>query len=99
MGRIMSLLSRKLPYDLLLTQWSQALNPVLANPITNPGILTDVALVAGTNVINHLLGQVQQGWFIVDTQQAATIHRNAPFNASTLSLFSSAPCTVSIAVF
>lgn len=80
-------------------KWASILNPVLANPMTNMSILENIKLTTGTNVINHLLGQVQQGWVIIDIQGAATIYRNAPFNSTTLSLSSSADVTVSLGVF
>ncbi len=87
------------PFQLMQSQWSSQLNPVLANPMTNLTILKDVSLVAGTNVINHTLGKTQQGWILTDRQGSATIYRNAPFNSKTLSLSVSAPVICSIGVF
>lgn len=92
-------LSRKLPWELANPLWAAELNPVLANPATNPTILKSVVLSTGTNVINHLLGRTQQGWFLVDRQGTGDIYRNGPFNNLTLSLHSSASVTVNIAVF
>lgn len=93
------LLSTNLPLNLLETKWASILNPIISNPMTNMAILKDVSLVTGTNIINHLLQQMQLGWIITDIQGAATIYRNAAFNDLTLSLHSSAPVTVSIGVF
>jgi len=84
---------------LLETDWSSKLNPLLANPLNNVSILKDIALVTGANVINHKLGKMQQGYFLVDQQAAANIYRSEPFTSTTLTLTSSAPATVSIGVF
>lgn len=84
---------------LMQSNWSSQLNPILANPLTNPTILKGINLVSGANVINHLLQQTQQGWFITDINAASTIYRSAAFNNLTLTLTSSAACTVNIAVF
>ncbi len=84
---------------LLQNRWSSQLNPVLANPLTNPTILKNIALVSGANVINHKLGQTMQGWFVTDINASATVYRSAPFNDLTLTLTASAPCTISLGVF
>ncbi len=87
--------------DLMLmqTKWASVINPVLKNPTTDLTILSNVALTSGDNVINTTLGQTQQGWVILDITAAATIYRSAPLNDKTLTLHSSAPCTVTIGVF
>lgn len=87
------------PFQLMQASWSAQLNPVLSNPVTGMQILKDIALIAGTNAINHKLGETQQGWIIVDLQGAVIPYRNAPFNNKTLSLFASGPVTCSIGVF
>lgn len=87
------------PFQLMQSSWSSQLNPVLSNPMTNMLILSNLKLVTGTNTINHLLNQTQQGWVITDLQGAVTPYRNAPFNSKTLSLYASAPVTCSIGVF
>ena len=94
-------LSTRLPFDQLLTKWSSELNPLLANPLNNSQILENVVLIDGTNVINHKLGRVMQGWFIIDQNAAASIYRvpTSPFNNLTLTLSSSAAVTVNIGVF
>jgi hypothetical protein len=84
---------------LMQSSWASQLNPVLKNPLTNPSLLSGISLVSGTNVINHHLGSTPVGWFITDTNAAATIYRSQPFNSTTLTLTSSAPCVVSLAVF
>lgn len=89
-----------LSLPLTQTRWASILNPFIANPINSILILQGVQLNNGApTVINHLLGQMQQGWFILDINNAATIYRSAPFNAKTLTLFSNASCTVNIGVF
>ena len=88
-----------LPLSLLQTQWKAQLDPVLANPCTNMSILKNVSLINGVTVINHKLGQTQQGWIITDQQGAASIYRSTPFNKLTLTLTSSAAVVVNIGVF
>lgn len=75
------------------------MDPITANPLNNVIILKNINLVIGNNVINHLLGQVQQGWFQVDAQGPAVIYRSAPYNSTTLQLNSSAAVTISLGVY
>lgn len=84
---------------LMQTKWAAELNPVLANPATNPSLLTGIKLINGVTVINHKLGQKMQGWAVVDVDGAATIYRSAPLNNLTLTLTSSAAVTVALEVF
>lgn len=93
------MLSPKLPWELANPRWASELNPVLSNPLNNVRVLQNVQLASGTNVINHGLGQTQQGWFLTDIQGAAVIYRNANFNSTTLSLHSDASVVVSIGVY
>lgn len=92
-------LSTRLTFPQMLTTWSSQLNPLLASPISSASVLSNIYLIDGVTVINHLLGRTQQGWFIVDVNGAATIYRSAPFNSKTLTLTSSAAVTVSLGVF
>jgi hypothetical protein len=92
-------LPQKLPLDLMQTRWASILNPLIANALNDIQILSNVALIDGTNVLNHSLGRPQQGWFLTDIQGASIIYRSAPFNSTTLTLVSSAAVTVSIGVF
>jgi hypothetical protein len=85
--------------QMLQTQWASQLNPVLANPLTDPLIIKNVSLASGANVINHKLQRMQQGWILSDITASATIYRSQPFNDLTLTLTSSAPCTVSLVVY
>lgn len=85
--------------SLMQTKWKAQIDPILADPLSDASILTNVSLIDGSNVINHLLGRKQQGWFLVDQQGVASIYRSAPFNNLTLTLTSSAAVVVSIGVF
>jgi hypothetical protein len=89
----------KLTFDQLTTRWKSILDPVLSNSLNNCSILSNIPLVVGSNTINHKLGQMQQGWFIVDINGVASIYRSAPFNDLTLTLTSNAAVTVSLGVF
>jgi hypothetical protein len=84
---------------MLQSSWRAIINPVLSNPLTNPRIIAGVKLVSGTNVINHQLQAMQQGWVIADTTAAATIYRSQPFNDLTLTLVASAPTVVTLVVY
>jgi hypothetical protein len=92
-------LPQKLSLDMLQTRWASQLNPLLANPLNNMSTLKDIKLTTGVNVINTLLGRMQQGWVIVDKQGPADVYRSAPFNDLTLTLTSSANVTISIGVY
>lgn len=83
----------------MTTRWKSLLDPVLKNPLNSVRFLPNVELKTGVNRINHLLQQLQQGWFLTDIQGAAQIYRSAPFNATTLTLTSDADVTVSIGVY
>ena len=86
-------------FQKLQTQWRALLNPILANPVTNPRLLTNIPLQSGNTVINTGLAAIQQGWIITDINSAAIIYRSAPYNDVTLTLNSSAPCVVSLMVY
>jgi hypothetical protein len=97
----MANLPLKLDLPQMQVQWAAALNPVIANPVTNGLQLTGIALINGTTVINHKLSRKMQGWFITDIDGVASIYKpkTSPFNATTLTLVSSAAVTVSIWVY
>lgn len=84
---------------LMQTKWASMLNPLLNKPLSTSGILKSIALTTGTNVINHKLGRVQQGWIIADIDGAAQIYRSEPFNDKQLTVVTSAPCIVTLIVF
>lgn len=97
----MANLPLRLELSQMQSQWAAALNPVIANPITNGIQLTGVKLVNGTTIINHLLSQKMRGWFYTDIDGAATLYKpnTAPFNDKTLTLVSSAAVTVNLWVY
>lgn len=83
----------------LETRWKSQLDPLISNPINGVSILKGITLINGVSVINHMLGRVQQGWFITDISGNAQIFRSAPFNSLTLTLTSNAAVTVDIGVY
>ncbi len=89
-------------FQLMQSRWASIINPVVNNPLNNASILADVQLVAGTNIINHLLSRKLQGWSVVRINAAATIYDAQDSNTTpnqTLVLISSAPCKISLEVF
>lgn len=87
-------------FQLLQSQWAQALNPLLVNPLTLGLQLQPVSLAATTPLtINHLLGRVQQGYFITSQNASANIWQTQPFNNKTLTLEASAIVTISLWVY
>jgi hypothetical protein len=98
----MGLLSTKLPFNLMLTQWSNLLNPLLSSPTATPRLLSGVSVVMGKNTINHGLGQKLQGYVVVLNSADATFYDMQSVNASTqktLILVASAAATISLLVF
>lgn len=96
----MAQLSTKLPWELAQTKWAATLNPVIALPILNGVLLTDIVLAANEPLaINHMLQRKQQGWMITDLTSNAAVWRTVAFNALTLTLEASANVTISIWVF
>ncbi len=92
-------LSPKLPWDLANPKWAAALNPLLALPLVN-GSMVSASLAATTpQAINHLLGRMPQGWFLVDNTANAVVWRTQPFNATSLTLEASVTTTVNLWVF
>ncbi len=85
--------------QMLQSQWSAILNPIISNPLTNPRILKNISLINGVTVVPHGLQEQMQGWFIADVNASAIIYRSAPMNSLTLTLTSSAACLVTIAVY
>lgn len=86
-------------FILMQSNWASQIDPIITNPLNKANILNNVALANGVTVINHLLGRMMQGWFIVDITGAATIYRSAAMNNLTLTLTSNAAVTVNIGVF
>jgi hypothetical protein len=98
----MAQLSNKLPFAQMITKWAATLNPFLANPSLQSQIIPNVALVSGTNTINHGLGRNLVGWRIIRQSAVASLYDDQNSNtmpALTLQLVSNAAVTVSIEVF
>ena len=102
-GKYMNLLPKQLPLDRMQSIWKSIIDPLLSNPTNSKSILKNIALVTGTNVINHKLGTPLQGWTpiryhgawaqIYDTQDANQMPQ------LTLVLVASAPVTIDLEVF
>lgn len=95
----MSSLPLRLPWDTAQDRWSTILTPALTSKIGQGHQLDNIALINGTTVINHKLGRKMQGYMIADQNAAASIYRSAALNDLTLTLTSSAACTVAIWVY
>lgn len=99
LGGSMSL-QQKLPIELLVTQWAQKLDPVLANPIMKGQAIKTILLDANVaKTIPTGLGRMQQGWFLIDNMANCNVWRTQEFNAQNLTLESSVDTTISIWVF
>lgn len=95
-------LSPKLPWDLANTKWAATLNPLLANPINNGLILSNLKLTSGANTINHFLNRPLQGYFVVLNSASTTFYDSQATNQRpdlTLILNASGATTVSLYVF
>lgn len=83
---------------MLQTVWKAAISPAIASDIVQ-GQIIRAKLTAGNTTFNHLLSRQMVGWYIVDVDAATEIYRSGPLNDQTLTLNSSAPCSVSVWVF
>lgn len=98
----MPILPKQLTLDQLQTKWPAIIDPILKNPASNPSILKNISLVTGSNVINHLLGQPLQGWYMTRIRSLASIYDTQDTNPTpqlTLVLVSSADVIIDLAVF
>lgn len=87
---------------LMQTTWSSAINPILANPLSNSIVLKNIPLVIGINVINHKLGRKLQGWILTRQRGAAIIYDTQDANNMqnlTLQLNSNVAVIVDLVVF
>jgi hypothetical protein len=97
-----SSLPQQLDWNMAQNRWASILNPVVNSPIVNGRMLTNVALINGTTIVNHGLGRTLQGWIIAGINGAATIYDNQTTNQLkdlTLSLTSNAAVIAQIWVF
>lgn len=98
----MEKLSPKLDWSLANPKWAATLNPVLANPLLRGQQIDGIVLFSGTPyTFSHQLGQLPQGWFVVDSNAAANIYRPSgyPWSQSIITLKSDADVTISIWVY
>lgn len=88
-------------FGLMQNKWGGILNPIIANPIVNGGILKDVQLQVGSNTINHRQGHKLNGYLVVGMKDAyAEIYSTqSPQPTLTLVLNASAATTVDLYVF
>jgi hypothetical protein len=85
--------------NLFQSKLKSTLDPLLSNLLTQGILLTNVDLASGATTINHLLGRKMVGYVVTDLDADASIYRSQPLNDKTLTLTSSAACTVSLWVF
>lgn len=96
------MLPQKLDLPKMQTTWASALDPLIANPLTQGQLLPNQVLINGTTVINHRLGRKLVGWFVVGINSTAAIYDNQATNQTpqlTLSLTSNASVTINLWVF
>ncbi len=86
-------------FQMMQSQWSAQIDPVLNLPQVKGLLLKDIVLSNGITIINHRLDRKQQGWIVTDINGAATIYRSQLFNEKTLTLTSDAAVTVSLWVY
>lgn len=89
-------------FGMFQDKWASILDPVLKNAATDPVILKNVQLTAGSNNVNHLLGHRLTGWQVIRQRSAATFYDTQDTNptpAQTLALNASANCLVDLIVF
>ncbi len=89
----------RLPWDKAQDRWATILTPTLTSQIGQGHLISNVALINGVTVINHLLGRKQQGYMISDQDGVASIYRSAPLNDKTLTLTSNAAVVVALWVY
>jgi hypothetical protein len=91
-----------LPKDQMESVWASQIEPVIGRAQNNSNILQNVALAAGTNVINHKLGRKLQGWKPTRLRSSAIVYDQQDSNPTpqlTLILVSSADVIADIEVF
>ncbi len=98
----MANLAQQLTLSDMQTKWASQLNPIIANPLNNASVLQNISLIAGTNVINHKLGQKLQGWFTTRVRSSVQLYDQQDSNQTpqlTLVLVASAPAIIDLGVF
>lgn len=96
----MANLPRNLPWEKANQLWASAIDPVLANLLVQGNIISGIVFVANTpQTLNHLLGKIQTGYWLIDQTAAGLIYRTQPLNSKTITLESNANLTCSIWCF
>lgn len=96
------MLPQKLDLAKMQTIWASQLDPIISNPTVNNIVLKSITLTTGTNVINHKLGRVLQGWKPTRIRASATFYDLQDSNQTpqlTLILVSSANVIIDLEVF
>lgn len=96
------MLPRRLNLSQTQDTWAQALDPIISNPLINGTLLKNVALVSGTNVINHKLSRSLVGWIPTRVRTSATFYDAQDQNQTpqlTLVLIASADSNIDLWVF
>jgi hypothetical protein len=78
------------------------LNPIQANPMSSGIIVDGIVLASGSNVIQHTLGRILQGYIVILKSANVTIYDSQSTNATpnlTLVLVSSGAATISLYLF
>lgn len=77
-----------------------ALQRLASDYFASANTLDNVALVAGTNRVNHGLGRTPVGWTLVDTYGAnAAVMSRTAWDSTSITFSVLAPCTVRLRVF
>lgn len=79
-----------------------AIDPLLALPLSDSNFLENVDLTTGSNIVSHGLGRDLRGWIVVRKDADESIYDTQDSNslpALTLMLVSSGAVTVSLIVF
>lgn len=81
---------------------ANAIDPLLALPLSTSNLLEDVDLVSGNNTINHGLGRKLVGWFLTRKGANQDVYDSQSSNLladKTLILVSTGTVTISLIVF
>lgn len=93
-------LSTRLPWELARERWASEINPVLAFPMLSGIQINSIILEAMIpKAINHLLGRIPMGWFVVDNNASSVIWRTEPFTTKTITLESDDDTTISLFIY
>ena len=79
-----------------------ALDPLLALPLSNSNLIQNQALVSGANIVNHGLQRNLIGWFITRKNADQSVYDTQDTNPTpelTLTLVSSGTVNVDLIVF